>query len=401
MEDVISQGSGRPPASPRRKLVIAAVVVAVAALVVVEHLPHGAGTRPHHAAARGPQYGGGEAILKLRAKAPVGPTGIIGENVPPGTRLPRTGSRPSWYSPGKASAKPIGGLPYNRPGYLFTRVAGGWAIQPYLNTQAACGDCPGSPVPMYYLGDRSRTATRVGSGTMVAPGAVTGTIWLTAFPPDRGLGTAPGLASEYSGDGHVVGAAIDLPPGYAIARGTSRGLLIVPIAELTGTTGYELWNPEERRVIRSFDGVIGASANQVAVTPPCAATCPVHVISLVTGRTEVLSVPAGNTATLGYFSSDGKFLALQVATGDVGDDGALATELAVADLATGRVVAVPQTFVNSNALDGFGWPDDGDNLAAELTFATGVQVAFWSPRTASMSVATINPDMHPATLVVG
>ena len=405
VEDIISQGQERPPGlSRRRKLLIAAAVLIVAALAVAEHLPHN-GARAHHVSTGGVQYGGGEAIIKLRAEAPTGPSGILGVHVkvPEGIRLPRTGAQPAWYWPGPGSARPIGGLPYDRFGYVFTRVGGGWAIQPDPVGPAGCDNCPGPPVPVYYLGNQSPSAVRLGSGTMAAPGASAGLVWLTSFAAGRELGTRPGLAREYTdiAPGEALGRAVSLPYGYTIGEGTPRGLLLVPITEQTSGDADILWNPASHRVLRSFEGVIALSPGQVAMTPPCTATCPVHVYNLTTGRTNVLRLPSGDTATDGDFSPDGRFLALQVSVGDDGDDGALALQLEVADTTSARLAVVPHTWVSSDALEGFGWPGNGDTLAAELTFATRVQVAVWNPARHRLSVADVRSRDYPAALVLG
>ncbi len=387
MEDIISQGADRPPGRPRRKLLIAAAVLVVAALVVVEHLPHG-GARPPHVSSE---------------HAPTGPSGIPGVHlkVPAATRLPRTGAQPAWYRPGNGSAQLIGGLSYDWFGYVFTRVGGGWAIHRVPVGPTGCGNCPGPPVTMYYLANSSHRASKVGSATMAAPGARPGTIWLTAFPARHSLGTRPGLAREFAGTGRPLGPPVELPSGYTIGRGTSRGLLLVAINQRTSAAADVLWSPATRQVVRSFNGVIAVGANQVAVTPPCAVTCPVQVVSLVTGRTVLLKVPLGSTVTDGDFSPDERFLALRVSIGDTGDEGAFAIQLDVADLTTGQVLAVPDTRVNSDMLDGFGWPGDGDNLAVELTFATKVQMAIWSPANSTLAVADVDPDKFPAALVTG
>ncbi len=400
MEDIIIGSTDRPPGGPRRRLAIAAAVIILAAVILAEHFPHGgSGARP-------PTTGrdGAKTIIRLRAEAPAGPSGILGVHlpVPSWARLPRTGARPDWYWPASGTSAPIGGLPDRKLGYVFTRVGGGWAIVPQSAGKAGCGNCPGSPRPVYYLASSSRSADVIGSGTMAAPGADAGRIWLTTFAASRDLGTKAGVAREYSGAGVPIGPSVTLPVGYEIAQGTARGLLLVPIAARASIAAADLlWNPVARRATGLFYGVIAVSATWLAQTPPCTATCPVRVVSLNTGRSVMLKVPHGDTATDGDFSPDGRFLALQVSVGDNGADGALALQLEVADLAWPRLVPVPHTWVSSDALDGFGWPAEGDNLAAELTFATRVQVAFWNPATGRFAVADVSRHDYPAALVTG
>jgi hypothetical protein len=404
MEDIISRSTDRPPGGPRRKLAIAAAAVILAAVILAEHFPHGdSGAHPATAGRGG--HDGAKTIIRLRAEVPAGPSGIVGVHlpVPSWARLPRTGARPDWYWPATGTAAPIGGLPDHKLGYTFTRVGGGWAIVPQSAGRTGCGNCPGSPSPVYYLASSSRSADVVGSGTTAAPGADAGRIWLTTFAASRDLGTTAGVAREYSGTGVPIGPSVTLPVGYEIAQGTARGLLLAPVAASASTAVAAdlLWNPAARRAIGHFYGVIAVGATWLAQAPPCTATCPVRVVSLRTGRSVVLQVPHGDTATGGYFSPDGRFLALQVSVGDNGADGALALQLEVADLARPRLVPVPHTWVSSDALDGFGWPGDGDNLAAELSFATRVQVAFWNPARARFAVADVSRHDYPAALVTG
>jgi hypothetical protein len=402
VEDIISQGGDRPPGGLRRKLLIAAAVVVLAGLVLAEHLPRGGHPRPRPSVAGGVQYGGGPALIKLRDAAPHGPSGILGPTlaVAAGTRLPRTGAQPAWYWPAKGSVEPIGGLPDDRFGYLFTHLAGGWAIQPNPPDPAGCGDCPGPPAPIYYLGNHARLARLVGPATMVAPAATSADLWLTTYPAEADLGTTSGQAREYSTSGSTQGPGVSLPLGYTIAQGTTRGLLLAPV-----TTHAEapdlLWNPYPGKTVRRFANVLAQSANLIAYTPPCTTICSLDVLNLTTGRATVLTLAVGRGLTDASVSPDGRYLALAVSFTQEGDDGALAMQLEVADLRTGRTSLVPDTWVSSDALDGFGWLGDGDNLVAELTFATRVQLALWNPASASLAVADVRPAAEPAALVVG
>jgi hypothetical protein len=403
MEDIISQGADRPPGGWRRKLVVVAALAAVIALVLVEHLPHGAGTSRRHQSAAGVRRTGHGVSISI-PEVPQGPSGIIGSAFPvaAGSRLPRTGAQPDWFWPAKGSIEPIGGLPSDRFGYVFTRVDGGWAIQPDPPGPAGCGDCTGPPVPVYYLGNHAQTATMVGSADQVAPGAASGSLWLTTYPADTGLGRVQGLAREYSGTGATDGPPVRLPAGTAIAAATSRGLLLTSTAVTGQGAVDQLWNPNTRRVTGSFPGVIAASADTIAYLPTCRNSCPVHVLDLVTGHDIALKLTKGNSVTAGVFSPDGRYLALQVSFGDGGDGGALAMQLEVATVRTGKLAIVPHTWVSSDALSGFGWSGDGDSLVAELTFSTRVQVAFWSPASAaSLAVTMIRPDQDPTALVLG
>jgi hypothetical protein len=62
---------------------------------------------------------------------------------------------------------------------------------------------------------------------------------------------------------------------------------------------------------------------------------------------------------------------------------------------------VPSTWVSSDALVGFGWPNGGDSLVAELSFTTTIQVTSWRPGAADLAVAALRPGRDSASLVVG
>ena len=101
------------------------------------------------------------------------------------------------------------------------------------------------------------------------------------------------------------------------------------------------------------------------------------------------------------FSPDGRFLAVQVNFSDVAADGAMAVQLELASMASGRLTAVPQTWVSSDALVGFGWPAGSDSLVAKLSFTTRVQLASWHPGASRLAIAVLRPQHSPASLVIG
>jgi hypothetical protein len=75
--------------------------------------------------------------------------------------------------------------------------------------------------------------------------------------------------------------------------------------------------------------------------------------------------------------------------------------LEVASVPSGRLTAVPGTFVSSDALVGFGWPADSDSLVAEFIFTTKAQLASWNPGDSRLAVTVIPPGPGQASLVVG
>ncbi len=403
MDDIISHG--RPPQRGwRGKAALAVVVAAVAALVVAEHAGHGHPARPP----TGPAPA---------APAPPSDSVVVAGPIQPWAttaRMPRNGIAPAWFSIAGGAGRPIGGLPRYGAGYAFTRIEGGWLLQPGLgrpttcgdcggpasSAQAGCGNCPRPPTAVYYLADRARAVTTIGVATMIAPGSGAGLAWLTTFPVGSGLGTKPGLAREYYGTGAPRGPAISLPVGYEIVRATRRGLLLTAIAGRDGPRTDRLWDPASRRMVRTFDGVIAASYGALALADGrCAATCALRVLSLTTGRAATLRVPLG-VPVAGSFSPDGRYLALEVgirsATPTPG------TQVDVAALASRQVLAVPRTRSSDTALDGFGWPDAADYLAVTVNSAdSSVQLTYWDAASSAIAIAYLKAALDPRGLVAG
>ncbi len=395
MPDILGQGGEhRPGPWPRRLAVIAALLL-VAGLVVL-HLPRHA----HETRAAAPRKPA--TTLPVTGLAAV-PDGVAGQTLPwdSSVRLPVAGPRPAWFWPATGRTEAIGGLPPDGSGYQFTSVAGGWAIQPGTGAQPGCSGCAGPPRPVYFLGDQAGSVTRVGLADAVAAGAVPGAVWLTSYPPNTDTGTAAGTAREVSVTGTPLGPQTTLPPGYVIAQATDRGLLLVPAVQRAGPPTYTLWDPGGSRPSRTFAGVIAASATAVAWAPACDPLCRVKVLDLATGRATIVALPGASSAANAAFSPDGDLLAIEVSFYNGGDDGALATQLDVASVASGRLTVVPGTFASSDALVGFGWLAGGDSLIAELTFTTKVQVTSWSPGAARLAVAAVRPGQDSDSLVVG
>ena len=305
-----------------------------------------------------------------------------------------------WFWPATGQVMPIGGLPPQRSGYQFIRAAGGWAVQASPGAQAVCGSCAGPRRAVYFLADRGRSATRAGLADAVAPG-VPGTLWLTSYPPDADPRTAAGVAREVSIAGRQLGPQFRLPTGYLIEQGTSRGLLLAPVAPQAGTMADKLWDPAAPQASRTFDGVIAASATQIAWAPPCVARCRMQVLNLATGRRASVELPAASSVANAAFSPDGSFLVIQVSFSDNAANGARAVQLERVSLASGRLTAVPQTWVSSDALVGFGWPAGSDSLVAEFSFTTKVQLASWRPGASRLAIAVLRPQHSPASLVIG
>src|SRR5580658_825605 len=403
--DVLSQGGGRELGPWPRRVAVAAVLVLVAVLIVL-HLPRSphataraAATVTAPAPASGAPSGAGEPTTGLASV----PEGITGQALswPGGLRLPSAGQRPAWFWPGTGQVVPIGGLPAQQSGYQFIRAAGGWAVLADPGVQAGCGSCAGPQRAVYFLADHAASVTRVGLADAVAPGAA-GSLWLTSYPPDADPGTAAGTAREVSIAGRPLGPQLSLPAGYLIEQATNRGLLLAPLAPGPGTTAYRLlWDPAAPHASRTFEAVIATSATQIAWAPACAARCRVVVQNLATGRQVTAGLPAGRSVASAAFSPDGSFLAVEVSFSSEADDGGQSVQLELMPVAGGRLMAMPGTWLSSDALISFGWPASSDSLVAELGFTTKVQLASWRPGASRLAVAVLSPQHSPASLAIG
>ncbi len=400
MPDILSQGGGRETGPWPRRVAAAAVLVLVA-VTIVYYLP-----RSRHGTVRPVRAAVTAAPLPTAVPGDVGvaaePDGITGQVLswPGGLRLPATGERPAWFWPATGRVTPIAGLPRQPSGYQFVRATGGWTVQAGPAAQAGCGLCAGPRRAVYFLADHAQAVTQVGLADAVAPGAA-GALWLTSYPPDAEPRTAAGMAREVSITGRPLGPQLRLPAGYLIEQGTDRGLLLAPVAQDSGTMPDTLWDPAPPQSSRSFAGVIAASATEIAWAPPCAARCGVQVLNLATGRQVSVELPEASSAANAAFSPDGSFLAVQVSVSDDSDDGELAMQLELVSIASGRLTTVPQTWVSSNALIGFGWAAGSESLVAELGFTTKVQLASWHPGASRLAITTLRPQHSPASLVIG
>ena len=401
--DILSQDGGRE-LGPWPRRVAAAAVLALVAVTIVHYLP-----RSRHEPARSAQAAAAATASPLPpgvsgavsgdgavAEEPDGITGHV-LSWPGGLRLPAAGQQPAWFWPATGQVVPIGGLPPQRSGYTFIRVAGGWAVQA---VPAVCGSCAGPRRSVYFLADAGRSAVLAGLADAVAPGTA-GTLWLTSYPPGADPGTAAGTAREVSIAGRQLGPQLRLPAGYLIVRGTGRGLLLAPVAQQLGTKADKLWDPAAPQSARTFDEVIAASSTQIAWALPCSARCRVEVLNLDTGRQVPVELPEASWVASAAFSPDGRFLALQVSFGDNSYNGQLAVQLELVSTASDSLTVIPQTWVSSDALAGFGWPAGSDTLVAKLTFTTKAQLASWHPGASQLAIAALKPRHSPLPLVIG
>jgi hypothetical protein len=398
--DVLSQGGGRETGPWPRRVAVAGVLMLVA-VTVVHYLPRSRpGTaRPVRAVVTGVAL---PSAVPGEVGVTAGPGGITGRVLswPGDLRLPAGGEQPTWFWPAAGRVAPIAGLPRQPAGYQFVRVTGGWAVQAGAAGQAGCGLCAGPRRAVYFLADHGQAVTQVGLANAVAPGTA-GALWLTSYPADAEPRTAAGTAREVGVTGRPLGPQFRLPAGYLIEQGTDRGLLLAPVVQDSGTMPDTLWDPAAPQPSGSFAGVIAASATEIAWAPPCAARCAVQVLNLATGRRVSVELPEASSAASAAFSPDGSFLAVQVSVSDHSDDGELVVQLELVTMASGRLTAVPQFQVSSNALVGYGWPASSDSLVAELSFTAKAQLASWHPGASRLAITTLTPRHSPASLVIG
>jgi hypothetical protein len=389
VSDILRQGRDHEPGPWRRRLVALAVLVGLLAAVILTHLPHHRAPRPHPAA------------------AVTGPDGITGPTLAwaPSVRVPVTAEHPALLSPAAGRLQLIGGLPLNASGYQFTQVGGGWAIQANperTQPRAVCDVCAGSPQPVYFLSERGRSAALVAPADAVAPAAAARAMWLTTYPRGVSLQLAAGRAREVGAAGRVLHAPIRLPAGYVIIRGTVSGLLLAAVTVRPGAPAEGLLDPATGHLTAVRTRVVAASATELAATMPCSsASCRLVVSDLATGRSRVVVLPPGTSVANAAFSPDGSYLALQVNAAPGGADGGSATRLEVVATATGRLTPVPDTSLSSDALIGFGWPPGGDQLVAELSFTTKVQLAAWRPGATQLAVTVVRTGHGADSIFTG
>ncbi len=125
------------------------------------------------------------------------------------------------------------------------------------------------------------------------------------------------------------------------------------------------------------------------------------MLNLATGRQKSVELPAASVVAAGAFSPEGRLLAIQLGFGHNSADGDEAVQLEQVSTASGHLEAVPQTWVSSDAMVGFGWPASSDSLVAELSFTTKVQLASWHPGASRLAIAVLSPQHSAAWLAIG
>jgi hypothetical protein len=318
------------------------------------------------------------------------PSKLRGLPMPTGSnvRLLLAGARPVLFSMTSRTAEPIAGLPATKTTYVFTRVIGGWSAQPYAAAPQCLPACAGPPLPNYFIADGSLVATRIGLGFAVSASDRDGAVWLATFRRSTDhIETVPARAQLVSIAGKPIGPRYSLPPGYLIERAVGRYLLLAAMSQ-PGTPTYQLWDPRTRRVVRGVDNIIAAGPDQIAWSQACA-SCSVHVLTVSTGTSATIPVAPGTWAYNGTFSSDGRFLAVQLSAGVTPDGRATQERVGVIDLASRALTAIPGSVVSVDKSLSFGWQADSHRLIVALPESgDSIQIAYWQPGDAHLLVAT-------------
>ncbi|MGN6793143.1 MAG: hypothetical protein ACTHJW_12235 [Streptosporangiaceae bacterium] len=369
-------------------LAIACAAVPAAVAVSQGHRPD---IGPAHRGSPAPSWSSGPASFRhLPSRFRGLPMPVADLPLP----LPLSGSQPAWFSAAAGQrTEPIAGLPFSERGYNLTRIAGGWAAEPYPGAPACCA---GPAVPIYYIADGARTATRIGTGYSASAATQTGAVWLTTYrAPRTRIGTASATVKVVTVTGKPLGAAVQLPGGYYIKRAVGPYLLLSRVDQGPLPVTDKLWDPVTRSVVRDFTGVVAASATQIAWQAALnCGKCTLHIGNVMTGATSTVALPANTRAFFGTFTADRRLLAIGMSTsatpgGEVG-----LARLGVVDASSGRLTVLPGSSVRAVSLDvlTFGWLAGSHRLVASLGDSDGpVQISSWRPGDQHLRVARLVP----------
>ncbi len=373
-------------------LAVAASAVALALVVTVLVLhrpataPAGGSTRHPHTSkpVRANHGGNAQPAARLRG-LPMGAHADV--------LLLLTGRSTGWFAVARRSLQPIGGLPADNGGYAFTRLAGGWSAQPERPAPQCKDDCAGPPVPAYFVASGAANAMPIASGYAVAAGEKRGEAWLVTYRRrSSDMSTAAATVQEITLSGQPVGSPRTLPAGYQPVRAAGNYLVLGPVNQGPSAVLFKLWDPRTGRVVRTLPDVIAASPDLVAYGKTCGG-CLVRVLDLASDRQVSLRLPPMTWGYDGTFSSDSRFLALQLSTSHAAGGAAFRTEVAVIDTTTGQLTVLDGTAQSPDARHQwtFGWQASTHQLVIALQRGgTRFQVASWRPGQASLRIATVS-----------
>lgn len=363
-QDVITFGR-RPAARPaqRKALILAAVGIVIAGILAALLVTR---DRHHPTAAQGASQSG---VSPTRSVV-TSPTESNGTELHGGSLTGVTnaqvlvtldgGATPVWINI-DTRARTLISVPPSGLGYGVTAFSTGALLQP--GSTQPCSGCPGNPVPVFYAPVGSAVAARVGTTNGdVAVAADARAVWLSMYRfPTRPTQDPDQVVTvrEVDFDGRALRPVLTLPLGYALDRMSPQpvdgSLLLERQASHMMANGYALWNPSQRRILRTFHAVIAVSENQVAWTDNSCSNlgCKLHLTNLRAGTAVVKPLPS--EPAYGVYSPDGEALALLVRT-----PGAGAVDTYLLDEHDGAVDRIAHTTVDTRIrLPLLTWTSDG------------------------------------------
>ena len=319
------------------------------------------------------------------------PAKMTGLPMPAGTNLrllletafKQTGMvQAAWYSTATRQREPIAHLP--AANYDFNRVGGGWSvITSRQSSPCAAYQCAGPPRQVYFIADGSLTATRIGAGFWVLASGRDGAVWLVSYPRSTdNIRTTPARIQLVSTTGQPLSPRYRLPAAYLVVGGGVGNYLLLTPVRSRPPYASELWDPRTGQVVRRVDNPFAAGPGQIAWSPGCRG-CHAQVLNVSTGKSVAIPIHGGQLS--GFFSDDGRLLAMQPVNGD--------GPLSVFDTQTRALNVIPGTALRFSEAESFSWQNGGHRLIVLAepgnSFSDTTQLGYWDPGDTRLRVATI------------
>ena len=318
------------------------------------------------------------------------PAKMTGLPMPAGTNLrllletaTKTGlGQAAWYSTATRQREPIAHLP--PANWLFNRVGGGWSvITSRQSSPCAAYQCAGPPRQVYFIADGSLTATRIGAGFWVLASGRDGAVWLVSYPRSTdNIRTTPARIQLVSTTGQPLSPRYRLPAAYLVVGGGVGNYLLLTPVRSRPPYASELWDPRTGQVVRRVDNPFAAGPGQIAWSPGCRG-CHAQVLNVSTGKSVAIPIHGGQLS--GFFSDDGRLLAMQPVNGD--------GPLSVFDTQTRALNVIPGTALRFSEAESFSWQNGGHRLIVLAepgnSFSDTAQLGYWDPGDTRLRVATI------------
>jgi len=288
----------------------------------------------------------------------------------------------AWYSTATRQREPIAHLP--AANYDFNRVGGGWSvITSRQSSPCAAYQCAGPPRQVYFIADGSLTATRIGAGFWVLASGRDGAVWLVSYPRSTdNIRTTPARIQLVSTTGQPLSPRYRLPAAYLVVGGGVGNYLLLTPVRSRPPYASELWDPRTGQVVRRVDNPFAAGPGQIAWSPGCRG-CHAQVLNVSTGKSVAIPIHGGQLS--GFFSDDGRLLAMQPVNGD--------GPLSVFDTQTRALNVIPGTALRFSEAESFSWQNGGHRLIVLAepgnSFSDTAQLGYWDPGDTRLRVATI------------